>query len=113
MGVCLPSSSMLKLSCQTVSAQPRTHGKCCVHQRRAEGISDPPTLFVPLPTLISMIPPRPDVDAPVPISIAPLLLATDVPELKTSIPLAPLVPELMERIVMAPLDVAVPSPLIM
>ena len=43
--------------------------------------------------------------------MAPLLPATAVPVLKSSMPLAPHAPELIERIVMAPLDVAVPSPL--
>ena len=48
----------------------------------------------------SLIPPRPAVAAPVPISIAPLL--------KMSMPLMLEVPELMDRIVMAPLTPLVP-----
>jgi hypothetical protein len=65
---------------------------------------------VPLPAVITTIPPRPAVVAPLPISMAPLLPDTDVPELNTSMPLTPDVPELIERIVIAPLDADVPSP---
>jgi hypothetical protein len=60
-----------------------------------------------------ILPPRPRVAAPVPISIKPELPLLDVPELNTIFPLAPLTPPSKLVTTTAPLVDVVPFPLVM
>jgi hypothetical protein len=59
-----------------------------------------------------MAPPAPPEAAADPIDTEPLVPELDVPELKTSRPLAPLTPALAVWMRTAPLVVAVPSPVL-
>ena len=72
----------------------------------------PPPDKVPDPPVKLTRPARPAVEALVPSISAPLLPVFDVPELNTSIPLAPPAPPFALRITTLPLLVCVPSPLI-
>ena len=68
----------------------------------------PPVELFPLPTTILMLPPAPEVAAPVRKVIMPLLPFDVVPEVKDNEPLTPLAPALAVRTLNTPLDVARP-----
>jgi hypothetical protein len=70
--------------------------------RPAVSVSVPPAPLSPLPTPTAMAPPAPPVAAADPIDTEPLVPELDVPELKTSRPLAPLTPAFTDRIANAP-----------